>query len=95
MVEVVPDYRFNLRDFKEVETGRGLQLVHHVGKEIAVTVKFLKFAVVLWWYGLRFLVFIHFFHYAECLFSLSCIRRISIIYSSMENWLAVYTSIIF
>lgn len=63
MVEVVPDYRFNLGkfnlgDFKEVEAGRVLQLVHHVGKEvgkeIAVTVELQKFAVVLRWYGLEF-----------------------------------------
>jgi len=79
MVEVVPDYRcnlgkFNLGDFKEVEAGRVLQLVHHVGKEvgkeIAVTVEFQKFAVVFRRYGLEFPVFIHAFHCADCLFLL-------------------------
>lgn len=79
MVEVVLDYRcnlgkFNFRNFEEVETGRVLQLVHHVGKEvgteIAVTVEFQKFAVFLRRYGLEFPVFIHAFHCADCLFLL-------------------------
>ena len=76
---VVLDYRcnlgkFNFRNFEEVETGRVLQLVHHVGKEvgteIAVTVEFQKFAVFLRRYGLEFPVFIHAFHCADCLFLL-------------------------
>ena len=79
MIEVIPDYRldfgkFNLRDFEEVKTGRVLQLVHHVGKEvgkeITVTVEFQKFTVVLRRYGLEFPVFIYAFYCADCLFLL-------------------------
>lgn len=100
VVEVIPDYRldfgkFQLRDFEEVEAGRVLQLVHHVGKkvgkEITVTVEFQKFAVVLRRYGLKFPVFIHAFTALIVFFSLSSTRRISIICSSVwTGWLCLH-----
>ena len=91
MIEIIPDYRldfgkFNLWDFEEVKTGRVLQLVHHVGKEvgkeITVTVEFQKFTVVLRRYGLEFPVFIYAFYCADCLFLL-------IQYKNVNSTLAV------